>query len=182
VTTPELKHGDLADITITGARLELVEKNRQHFVMPTGTTVTVEMTNDPGVNIVRLAPAEWPPQPGDLWRDEKHNGLWFVCREGDDGLVTLLGPRQESAETGDLARWGAIFVHRNDSSPATQEDAPVDEIAQALSAADVEINGGDYPKWCDLRDGGQDQYRAAARYALARYRITPRERQGGGAQ
>jgi hypothetical protein len=112
VKTPDLRCGDLVEITISDARIDMIDKNRLHVVMPTGTTATVEMTNDPGINIARIGPVQWPPQVGDLWRDLQHNGLWFVCREGDDGIVTLLGPRQESAAIGDLARWGAVFIHR----------------------------------------------------------------------
>ncbi|MGH3587073.1 MAG: hypothetical protein ACRDQ0_12195 [Pseudonocardia sp.] len=49
-----------------------------------------------------------------------------------------------------------------------------DTLARMLSAADVEINHGDYPRWDDLRESGVEQYRQAARYLLGRLTITGR--------
>jgi hypothetical protein len=107
------QYGDIVDITIRGVRL--VERPVITNA-PVGYTILDQhgcrYTVPLGAEITRTAPAEWPPQRGDLWRDEKHHGLWYACSEGDDDHVTLLGPRQESAAIGDLARWGAIFVHR----------------------------------------------------------------------
>lgn len=56
----------------------------------------------------------------------------------------------------------------------TEQPAPVsvDTLARMLSSADVEINHGDYPTWDDLAESGEAQYRQAARYLLARLRIT----------
>lgn len=48
----------------------------------------------------------------------------------------------------------------------------VDALARMLSAADVEINHGDYPTWDTLAESGQKQYRQAARYLLKRLHIT----------
>jgi hypothetical protein len=48
----------------------------------------------------------------------------------------------------------------------------VDALARMLSAADVEINHGDYPTWDTLAESGQKQYRLAARYLLKRLHIT----------
>jgi hypothetical protein len=51
-----------------------------------------------------------------------------------------------------------------------------------LSAADVEINHGDYPTWDDLAESGQKQYRQAARYLLTRLHITERAPAAGARQ
>jgi hypothetical protein len=51
----------------------------------------------------------------------------------------------------------------------------VEALAQLLSAADVEINHGDYPTWETLADSGTEEYRKAARYVLKRCRITTKE-------
>lgn len=59
--------------------------------------------------------------------------------------------------------------------PARPEQVPVDALARTLSAADVEINNGDYPTWDDLSDTGRDEYRKAARYLFARFGITQKE-------
>ncbi len=104
----KFQFGEIVDVAIKGARVLAIGS----------ATITVGIAEHKAhlpllcTEITRAAPAEWPPQPGDLWRDEKHKGLWYACSEGDDGHLTLLGPRQESAAIGDLARWGAVFVHR----------------------------------------------------------------------
>jgi hypothetical protein len=38
----------------------------------------------------------------------------------------------------------------------------------------VQINGGDYPTWDDLAESGQDQYREAATFLLARCSVANR--------
>lgn len=35
------------------------------------------------ITITRVAPAEWPPRPGDLWRD-REGELWFTARHWPD--------------------------------------------------------------------------------------------------
>ncbi|MFG2054798.1 hypothetical protein ACGFI9_12275 [Micromonospora sp. NPDC048930] len=46
--------------------------------------------SDEDVAVERVAPAEWPPEVGDLWRDADGD-LWFAtvkaARTGDDGRV-----------------------------------------------------------------------------------------------
>ncbi|MYT26089.1 hypothetical protein GTW69_38465 [Streptomyces sp. SID7760] len=59
-----------------------------------------------------------------------------------------------------------------------QPGITVDDLARMLSAADVEINHGDYPTWDDLAESGEEQYRQAARYLLARTHITAAEGAG----
>ncbi|MFI0768594.1 hypothetical protein ACH4TQ_27460 [Streptomyces sp. NPDC021218] len=67
-----------------------------------------------------------------------------------------------------------------DTSPTDQ--IRVDDLARLLSAADVHINHGDYPTWDTLGESGQGEYRKAARYLLARCRITPRTTRTGSDQ
>lgn len=47
-------------------------------------------------------------------------------------------------------------------------------LAQLLSAADVHVNGDDYPSWDDLVESGQEQYLTAARWLLSRLNIAER--------
>jgi hypothetical protein len=49
----------------------------------------------PGVTIERVAPPEWPPQPGDLWRD-RNGSAWFatdlndIAETGDPEIAMVL--------------------------------------------------------------------------------------------
>lgn len=75
---PEFKSGEIVDVTIKGVRVD-----DQH---PDGTVTIIADHSDggtatwqmpPQAAIGRVAPAEWPPQPGDLWKDE-HGSFWFA--------------------------------------------------------------------------------------------------------
>lgn len=100
--TPLPSEGDVVDVTLKGVRVTYVEPARAGFsafvwvaiprpgggeyntlllaaLSPAITVATVE----------RAAPAEWPPRPGDLWRDGDLD-LWFattghVYQHGPDG-------------------------------------------------------------------------------------------------
>ncbi|MFB7461250.1 hypothetical protein [Streptomyces sp. NPDC056188] len=50
----------------------------------------------------------------------------------------------------------------------------VEALAQMLSAADVHVNDGDYPRWDDLAESGQEQYLTAARWLLSRLDMAER--------
>ena len=123
-----LRDGDLVDVVIRGAR---VYSPRDQEADPGTDFVTVEITTHdgstqlvgipeaPGVTVKRTAPAEWPPQPGDLWRD-KHGALWFVYVvprvEGeapDLYMRTAVGFRWSAGFDGQLADNGPwALVHR----------------------------------------------------------------------
>jgi hypothetical protein len=75
--------GEVVDITITGAR---VVSHDQPDDDPPTITFTVQNSTTPvtipapswnGIEVVPKAPAEWPPQPGDLWHDGADR-LWFA--------------------------------------------------------------------------------------------------------
>ncbi|WP_431728645.1 hypothetical protein [Verrucosispora sp. TAA-831] len=78
------KPGELVDITIRQAKViadggvltvTYDEQHNERIDVMRGNRVTVE----------RVAPADWPPEVGDVWRD-RENVLWFISlREvGDD--------------------------------------------------------------------------------------------------
>ncbi|WFF07221.1 hypothetical protein O7622_01070 [Micromonospora sp. WMMD1076] len=61
---------------------------------------------DQPVAVNRLAPAEWPPEAGDLWRD-RDGGLWFgvvkAARYGDNGGIVqsarlVMSPARETRQ------------------------------------------------------------------------------------
>lgn len=82
----DFKPGEVVDITIKGARI----------VEHVGTSLAFEYLSDPrdaagrviysrgnvradahSITVERVAPAEWPPQAGDVWRD-RHGSPWFA--------------------------------------------------------------------------------------------------------
>lgn len=86
----EYKPGEIVDITIKGARVRNQHDGDDGLDVLTviyGQHNTVaHLSLDDSVTVERIAPAEWPPRPGDLWRD---NGgeLWFAVEIGGVALV-----------------------------------------------------------------------------------------------
>jgi hypothetical protein len=58
-----------------------------HLALASGTEVEIPLEDD--VAIERINPAEWPPQPGDLWRD-RHGSTWFAFWGLDAGRVFMV--------------------------------------------------------------------------------------------
>lgn len=80
----EFIEGEYVDIVIPQARIEQVdERDDERFLtVAYGTHMTVIRVED-AATITRVAPAEWPPQSGDLWRD-RNGDLWFCARHWPD--------------------------------------------------------------------------------------------------
>lgn len=79
-----LRKRDIVDITVKGVRVDAehadgtVSITAEH---PDGGPATWHMP--PQAKIERVMPAEWPPHPGDLWRDR--SGLyWLALNNRDD--------------------------------------------------------------------------------------------------
>lgn len=68
----DFKFGEIVDVVIKGVRVVEAERlsvtikadDGKHYCMPVQAAIE------------RVAPAEWPPQTGDLWRDQ-HGHVWF---------------------------------------------------------------------------------------------------------
>ncbi|SEG44295.1 hypothetical protein SAMN04489712_105244 [Thermomonospora echinospora] len=103
--------GEIVNITITGGRIDEVSKNGIHVVLPNGTTATVELSNLEAVTVERVAPAEWPPQPGDLWRTERQP-YFAMYSDGAMVLVNLGGERFSPDFV--LAHGSLTLVHREE--------------------------------------------------------------------
>lgn len=81
---PTFRSGELVDIAIRGVRIVSINTP---YDDPASITVGLPNTDDRltllvpwnGVTVERVAPAEWPPLPGDLWRDSD-GGLWMMQR------------------------------------------------------------------------------------------------------
>lgn len=124
----DFKPGELVDVVIRGARVMDPKPGHDH-ILTLGYAQTqpgVYATIDLGpaakgqVGIERVAPAEWPPIQGDVWRDND-NLLWFVSRQhngsGRDTRVTPStdhGVRSGYWGTADLLRERGplTLVHR----------------------------------------------------------------------
>lgn len=80
--------GDVVDITIKSAiisdRHDVTERvwfevDEKPYYLP---------ANSEFVAVVRIAPAEWPPQPGDLWRDNGDE-VWFAVQLAPGDVAML---------------------------------------------------------------------------------------------
>lgn len=85
--TAEFVVGEIVDITIRGARIHAVHGDPDTNALTIGIehaaswTTAVPMVDS--VTVERVAPPEWPPQAGDLWRDRR-GLLWFARELTDD--------------------------------------------------------------------------------------------------
>ena len=82
MTGESFQVGELVDVTIRRARVErhdgdglALSVGGARIVIP----VVLPSAAPSSVTTERVAPAEWPPQPGDLWADSR-GVWWFVHR------------------------------------------------------------------------------------------------------
>ncbi len=131
--------GELVDITIRGAKV-------QPEGAPTLLVVTLAGDDDgprmvmpaehSSMTVERVAPPEWPPRQGDLWRD-RNGSLWFAYREParTDGYGTLAGayiamkasdpayPHERTRSDQLLSGYGPLtLVHREYPDPDDDGD------------------------------------------------------------
>lgn len=138
--------GEIVDVVIKGVRVvpsalpmrdgrDLVSIRDEHgdcYVMPSQAAIT------------RVAPAEWPPLPGDKWRDGEGRP-WFaidvtdpVCHEEQFvALVNTFGARLTNPYA-DVVKYGPFtLVHREEQAEADPVEAaePVETDADVLRSA-----------------------------------------------
>ncbi|MFF4779436.1 hypothetical protein ACFY05_42135 [Microtetraspora fusca] len=115
----EFQVDEIVDITIKGARVTAVLSTGVVHATTDGGVFLAYVPRDKQVTTEHVAPAEWPPQPGDLWRD-KNDELWFasdVTTPDDDPIVRLIptyqGHEQYSPKEA-WRHWGPmVLVHRD---------------------------------------------------------------------
>ncbi|MEV4458499.1 hypothetical protein [Microbispora sp. NPDC049633] len=121
----ELRPGDRVRVTITGIVREAYAGDRKYFTTiayassETDTMCVTLPSSVPGVAFEYLAPAEWPPRPGDLWHD-RAGDPWFAGQADFDEPVRMIG-RSGTAYPDDpevlLRAWGPMtLVHRQDEA------------------------------------------------------------------
>lgn len=88
----DYKVGEVVDITIKGARIIEVSGQSIVYTYPGLHTLarSAVAPDAEAVTVERVAPAEWPPRKGDLWRD-RQGDLWFArIADGDDWSTLVL--------------------------------------------------------------------------------------------
>lgn len=176
--TPLPSKGDIVDVTLKGVRVTHVEPARDGF----SATVYVAIPRPDGgdyntialcalspaltvTTVERAAPADWPPRPGDLWRDGDLD-LWFattahVYQHGPEGdfpavpVVELVhaggGPSRKPDEVN--RECGPLeLVHREQADgPEAEAEAVKEPVGWPPRVGDV---------W---RDGQADDWHAVGR-------------------
>lgn len=118
--------GEIVDITIKGARVAATDEQLLQIDLAGG-GYKHWLPLAPSVTVTHRAPAEWPPQPGDVWQDAdgaewfttaRHDSVWMVTDGDSDSADNLL------RDSGPLT-----LVRRKGWSPAPavdQADEPVE--------------------------------------------------------
>jgi hypothetical protein len=133
---PTLTAGELVDITIRGARVEAFNAGYTTFAPKGGAHITIE-TGSVGVDITRVAPIEWPPQPGDVW-DDAHGGSWWARPDSEEDLTLQSEKGGSDYPDWVLQSYGPMrLAFRRGWSPApaptADEPGQVDERAEAIA-------------------------------------------------
>jgi hypothetical protein len=115
--------GEIVDITITGARVKAVLTgiNTPVTLVIDGEVLGKDVvdfevdTDAERVTITRLAPAEWPPQIGDLWRGKR---LWFTRADGYGNPIFISGGNDPSRDVDSINQdeGPLTLVHREEAS------------------------------------------------------------------
>ena len=131
----EFKPGDIVDITIEGARVRAIrgEDTVDHLSYETqgGFVASVALTES--VTVERVAPAEWPPRPGDVWLDAEGRA-WTALR---GRMFPVTSTRGESANTSSALRksWSWSISRVSIARTITGSTANSDTFALPLSSA-----------------------------------------------
>jgi hypothetical protein len=104
----DFQTGEIVNVTIEGVFVQGPVKDG-YLTVNVGCDEIRFGLGEHGVTVTRVAPAEWPPRPEDLWRD--HNGrLWFG--RSQNRFVTTGGSREETPDRL-LADYGPLtLIHR----------------------------------------------------------------------
>lgn len=117
--------GEVVDVTIKGARVtdwhpQIDELTVEYDGDANSETTTFELSSDQ-VTVERVAPAEWPPRPGDLWHD-RNRCPWFAAdihdpAETDEENIVLVPVFELAGFAPDpvIQKYGPLtLVHREE--------------------------------------------------------------------
>lgn len=139
-TKPTFSPGELVNVTIRGARIIPGVNDRINLHLGasgTGRDIVVPFPYL-GVSVERVAPAEWPPQPGDIFADRFDNEWVCTDSDGETILMSEIGGAQNVDALDVLADFGPMrLVRRRGWTPATEttpaEPEQVDERAELVA-------------------------------------------------
>lgn len=117
---------EVVDVQIKGARVVIHDGDALEltYAPEGGNAYALYLRQGSGVTVIRRAPAEWPPQPGDVWRDKGANAWFSQDTEGDP----ILRAQHSGWGGGDpervLNQYGPMtLVYREGWTPAPAADA-----------------------------------------------------------
>jgi hypothetical protein len=129
--------GELVRVRIEPARIEPGE-DVGLIPVSVGNWRTVINVRNPGVTIERVAPKEWPPQPGDNWANDR-GGRFFATHPPGQGPVLVATDGKKKGAEGALNDWGPLHLAGREGwapdTPSTvDEPEAVDERARYVAA------------------------------------------------
>ncbi|WP_433233930.1 hypothetical protein [Actinomadura nitritigenes] len=81
-----IETGALVNVTITGVRMG----ERSHIRMTVQTQDGEVWVLPPHAEVERIAPRDWPPEPGDIWEAE-HGARYFAYRGEGSEMRFMIG-------------------------------------------------------------------------------------------
>lgn len=135
----EFTAGELVDVVIKGARVQAFNAGYTTLAPKAGAHITIE-TGSAGVEITRMAPKEWPPQPGDVWEDR--NGKRWFAGATDEASTIWMHPAEVGVGGYDhdiLAERGPLTLASRrgwspEPAPTVTEDEPVRSVDGSRAA------------------------------------------------
>lgn len=83
--------GELVDVTITGARVALMDTYAYTLVDNKGRELALPRQFAGATLAAAAVPAQWPPQIGDIWEDREGDRYFAIDNQPGVGLVEQVG-------------------------------------------------------------------------------------------
>jgi hypothetical protein len=139
-TVGRFEPGELVNIRIDRARFIGEDNGHREFSVPNpgGDAYALYLARGVNVTVERVAPKEWPPQPGDVWADGQGNRLFATQVPGRPLVLVVADGARNEAECM-LDAWGPLhLVARDGWAPdalaTVDEPEAVDERARYVAA------------------------------------------------
>lgn len=129
-TSTSLARGELVEVCLTGKIAEL-DSNALVVRVASGDGSTFSDVEIPtedgqrwGINIKRVAPVEWPPRAGDVWKDATSRAWWFYHSENTPESLTrrnAYGSYEEKVDPSQLLEQGPWTLALRTTAPFDEE-------------------------------------------------------------